>query len=126
MLNTAWNFSLVLRWGTSGRAGTPSFEIAVHTLSIATPIASALLTWHLARRGHRGGASFSAAPIVVMMIGLAFAFAGAPLSLEALLWLDVYVLLVFVVVLGQFGREMLRASRPTTVNVPASRHTPAA
>lgn len=97
---------LVIPWGMSGRAGTPPFELAVHTLSIATPLASALLTWHLLRRGHRGGALFSATPIVVMMIGLALAFAGAPLSLVALLWLDVYILVVFVTVLGAFGREI--------------------
>jgi hypothetical protein len=101
---------LVIRWGISGRAGTPPFELAVHALSIATPVASALLTWHLARAGRRGGALLSATPIVVMMVGLALAFGGAPLSLAALLWLDAYMLLVFVVVLAAFGREMLRAS----------------
>ena len=42
------------------------------------------------------------------------------LSLVALLWLDVYMLFVFVVVLGAFGREMLRASlRP---GVPPRQH----
>jgi hypothetical protein len=100
----------VLYWGMTGRAGTPPFELAVHVLSIATPVASALLTWHLARRGRRGGALFSATPIVVMMIALALRFAGPPLSLVALLWLDAYILLVFVTVLGAFGRELLQAS----------------
>ena len=111
---------LVIYWGISSRAGTPPFELAVHMLSIATPLASALLTWHLACRGRRGGALFSATPIAVMVIGLALGFAGAPLLLVALLWLDVYMLFVFVVVLGAFGREMLRASpRP---GVPPRQH----
>lgn len=98
---------LVLRWGISGRAGTPSFELAVHTLSIATPLASVLLTWLLVRGGRRGIALFGATPIMVMMMAVAFTLAGAPFSLAALLWLDVYVLLVFVVILAAFGRDMV-------------------
>jgi hypothetical protein len=99
--------SLVLRWGTSGRVGTPSFEAMVHILTIATPLASVLLTWHLRRNGHHGGALLSSSPLVLMVIGTSSALVGRAFSLNALLWLDLYVLLAFIVVLGKYGRTIL-------------------
>lgn len=99
---------LVLRWGTSGRAGTPPFEAAVLVLGVTTPLASTLLGWHLWRQGHRGGALASGTPLALMLLGIAAGRAGAPLSLAALLWLDLYVLLVFVAVLARYGRVLLR------------------
>jgi hypothetical protein len=100
--------SLVLRWGTTGRAGTPPFESAVFVLGIATPLASILLTWHLWRQGRRAGALLSATPLVVMVLGMGVALTWAPLSLTTLLWLDLYVLLAFLAVLGRFVRDLLR------------------
>lgn len=102
--------SLVLRWGMTGRAGTPPFESAVLVLGIATPLASVLLTWHLWRRGRRGGALVSATPATAMLLGTIVAVAWAPPSLTALLWLDLYVLLAFAVVLSRFGPGLLRSS----------------
>lgn len=101
--------SLVLRWGTTGRAGTPPFESAVLVLGVATPLASILLTWHLWRQGHRAGATLSAAPFMVMVLGMIVALTRAPLSLTTLLWLDLFVLAVFVAVLSRFGRGILRS-----------------
>jgi hypothetical protein len=63
-LITVGAISLVLWWGTSGQAGTPSFEAAVLVLNIATPLASLLLTWHLWRDRFRRGAVLSASPLV--------------------------------------------------------------
>jgi hypothetical protein len=102
--------SYVLRLGTSGRAGTPSFESAVLVLGIATPLASILLAWHLWHQGHRGGAFLSGTPLICMGAGTALAMSGAVLPLTGLLWLDFYVLLVFVVVLSRFGSGLLRAA----------------
>jgi hypothetical protein len=113
--------SLVLRWGTSGRASTPSFEMAVLVLNITVPLASVLLTWHLWRDGRRGGAMLSSSPLVLMVIGTALTLAGSAPSLKVLLWLDLYVLLAFIVVLGGFGREVLRQAPAA-----ASRDRPAA
>ncbi len=106
--------SLVLRWGTSGRAGTAPFESAVFVLTIATPIASTLLAWHLWRQGYRGGALLSSTPLALMGVGTAVAFVSAALPLRVLLWLDVYVLFTFAFVLGRFGRALLDPARPTT------------
>jgi hypothetical protein len=101
---------LVLPWGVSGRAGTPPFEAAVAVLSIATPVASLLLAWHLWRRGHRGAALVSGTPLMLMVGGTAFALGGRVLPLRVLLCLDLYVLLTFVVVLIRFGRDILLSS----------------
>ena len=117
---------LVLRWGTTGRAGTPPFELAVSILGIAAPLASILLTWALWRDRHRGGALLSSSPLGLMLIGMASALLGNPPSLRVLLWLDAYVLFAFVVVLLWFGRGMLRASRFKPEGTPASRQPPAA
>jgi hypothetical protein len=100
--------SLVLRWGTSGRAGTPAFESAVLVLGIATPLASLLLSWHLWRQGRRVGALLSGTPLVLMAAGSVFSLSGGTLPLPTLLWLDLYVLLAFVVVLSRFGGGLLR------------------
>jgi hypothetical protein len=103
--------SLVLRWGATGRAGTPPFESAVFVLTFATPLASLLLAWQLWRQRHRGGAVLSSTPLALMVGGFALALGGTPLPLRLLLWLDLYVLLVFVVVLSRFGRDILRPPR---------------
>jgi hypothetical protein len=109
--------SLVLRWGTSGRAGTPSFESEVLVLGIATPLASVLLAWHLWRQGNRSGALLGGTPVVLMGVGTGLALGGIVLPLAALLWLDLYVLLAFAVVLTRFGRGLLRppAVRPDSI-----------
>ena len=101
----------VLPLGASGRGGTPPFEAAVAVLGIATPLASFLLAWHLWRRGHRGPALLSSTPLLLMVGGAALALRGSVLPVWVLLWLDLYVLLVFVVVLGRFGRDILRSPR---------------
>lgn len=106
--------SLVLHWGTSGRAGTPAFEVAVLILSITTPLASLLLTWHLWRDGQRAGALLSSSPLMLMVIVTALALVGEAPSLELLLWLDLYVVLVFIVVLGWLGRQILGLSSPSS------------
>ena len=102
----------VLPLGASGRAGTPPFEAAIVVLSIATPLASLLLAWHLWRQGHRGPALLSSTPLALMVGGTAFALGGIVLPLRVLLWLDLYVLLAFVVVLSRFGRDILRSPPP--------------
>lgn len=98
---------LVLLWGTTSRAGTPPFEAAVLVLNVATPLASLLLTWHLWRDGHRGAAILSSTPLILMAVVTAVALGGTVPPLSLLLWLDLYVLLVFVGVLGRFGRQIL-------------------
>ena len=100
--------SLVLLWGVTGRAGSPPFEAGVLVLSITTPIASLLLAWHLWRRGHRGGALLGVTPLALMVGGTVLALGGTVLPVRLLLWLDLYVLLVFVVVLSRFGRDVIR------------------
>jgi hypothetical protein len=99
---------LVLLWGTTGRAGAPPFEAAVLVLNVATPLASLLLTWHLWRDGQRGAAILSSTPILLMAIVTVVALGGTVPPLNLLLWLDLYVLLVFVVVLNRVGRQLLR------------------
>ena len=118
--------SLVLRWGTSGRAGTPPFELAVSVLGIATPLASVLLTRHLWRRGRRRGALLSATPSLVMVLGTAIGVTWVPLSLTTLLWLDLFVLLAFLTILLLYGRSLLKpdaapdAGATPTVREPAA------
>lgn len=102
---------LVLAWGVGGRAGTPPFETAVFVLGIATPLASLLMSWHLWRQRRRAGALLSGTPCLIMVAGAVLAFAGVPLSLVPLLWLDLYVLLVFAVVLWRYGGGLLRPTR---------------
>lgn len=111
--------SVVLAWAVAGRAGTPPFEAAVAVLGIATPLASLLLTWHLWRRGHRGGAALSLTPLLLMIGGTAFALGGTVLPVRLLLWLDLYVLLLFVGVLGRFGRSILRSPRAHRAPAPS-------
>lgn len=103
---------VVLYCGTSGRVGTPLFESMVLVLTVATPLGSALLTWLLWRSGNTGAALFMSTPIVLMLIGWASALAGRTLSLHVLLWLDFYVLLTFIIVLGRFGRRILGVQNP--------------
>jgi hypothetical protein len=112
--------SFVLRWGTSGRAGTPSFESAVFVLGIATPLASILLAWHLWRQGSRRGALLGGTPLMLMGVGTALALGGIALPLTVLLWLDLYVLLAFVVVLSRFGRGLIRPPGPMDAATAAS------
>jgi hypothetical protein len=118
--------SLVLHWGTSGAAGTPAFELAVLILSITTPLASLMLTWHLWRDGHRGGALLSGSPLVLMVVVTALALLGAAPSLTLLLWLDLYVLLVFIIVLGWLGRQILAVSSPSSQDASRLRGRPEA
>jgi hypothetical protein len=116
--------SLVLHWGTRGRAGTPAFELAVLILSVTTPLASLLLTWHLWRDGYRGGALLSSSPLMVMVVVTALAVFGAAPPLKLLLWLDLYVLLAFIVVLGWLGRQILRLSPHLSQDASRSRGRP--
>lgn len=117
--------SLTLWWGTTGRSGTPPFEWAVSVLGIATPLASVLLGWHLWRQGHRGGALLSTTPLALMAVGTALGLGGVVLPLRMLLWLDLYVLLMFVYILGRFGRDLLGPERSRRLNT-ASLQGPAA
>jgi hypothetical protein len=109
-LTAICSISLVLWWGTSGQAGTPSFEVAVLILNIATPLASLLLTWHLWRGRFRRGAVLSASPLVLLLVGTGFALNGAVPSLRVLLWLDLYVLVAFGVVLLWLGPKVIRGA----------------
>ena len=102
--------SLILWWGTSGQAGTPSFEAAVLVLNIATPLASLLLTWHLWRDRYRRGAILSASPLVILLMGTGFVLLGAVPSLQLLLWLDLYVLVAFGIVLVWLGPKVVRTA----------------
>lgn len=113
-LVTIGAIGLVLFWGVTDRAGTPPFETVVLVLTIATPVASLLLAWELQKRGHRGAALLCLIPLALMLIGWASAIAGRPLSLNALLWLDLYVLLTFAFVLARHGRRMMSGSKPNS------------
>jgi hypothetical protein len=93
-------------------------------LSVTTPLASLLLTWHLWRDGYRDGALLSSSPLMVMVVVTALAVFGAAPPLKLLLWLDLYVLLAFIVVLGWLGRQILRLSPHLSQDASRSRGRP--
>ncbi len=101
---------VVLPLGLLGHAGSASFEAAVVVLTLTTPVASVLLAHRLWRQGHSVGALVCVTPLALMATGTALGVAGRPPRLSLLLWLDLYVLLVFAVVLAWYGRVLLRAS----------------
>lgn len=106
---------LVLLWGTTGQAGSPPFEVAVLVLNVAVPLASLLLTWRFWCDGHRAAAILSSTPLLLMATVTAVALGGTVPPLSLLLWLDLYVLLVFILVLSRFGRHIPRprSARPS-------------
>ncbi len=101
---------VVLPLGVLGHAGSAPFEAAVVVLTLTTPVASVLLAYRLWRHGHSVGALVCATPLALMAAGTALGVAGRPPRLSTLLWLDLYVLLAFVVILAWYGRVLLRAS----------------
>ena len=106
-LTTIGAVSLVLGGGMTGRAGTSSFEIAVLVMNIATPLSSLLLTWHLRSDGRRAAALIGSSPLFLMALVGGLVLAGSAPSLKMLLWLDAYVLIAHVVLLGWVGRALL-------------------
>lgn len=86
--------------------------VACPMAKVPRQVASLLVMWQLWRDGHRDVAVLRSTPIILMAVVTAVALGGTLPPLSLLLWLDLFVLLVFVVVLGRFGRQILRTSPP--------------